>query len=211
MRRRIFIVASSSLLATAATLPEVGLGAAPPISRRDATHPRLRPEPRFPLPETRLRPELSPRERLSAATLRFYNVHTRESLSLSAAAATLPAGRGRLDRFLRDWRVGAVISMDAGLISLLVRLQAALRPDQPWHVLSGYRTPETNAMLARRGFDVARNSLHLRGRALDLRLPGVPLARLRTHAMDLQAGGVGYYPDQGFLHLDTGAVRYWRA
>jgi uncharacterized protein YcbK (DUF882 family) len=115
-----------------------------------------------------------------------------------------------LNHFLRDHYTGEVGSMDPQLFDLLHRVRRALGSTAAFQVISGYRAPATNLRLRlTRGGGVARNSLHTEGRAIDVRLPGVALAELRDAALSLRAGGVGFYPREDFVHLDTGRVRHW--
>ncbi|MEZ5823300.1 MAG: DUF882 domain-containing protein [Geminicoccaceae bacterium] len=114
-----------------------------------------------------------------------------------------------IDQIMRDWHTGDVIGMDQALIDLLCTLQHYLAEDQPIEILSAYRTKKTNDWLRRHGRRTARNSLHIQGMAVDLRIPRVRLKNLRNAARALQSGGVGYYPRSGFVHVDTGPVRYW--
>jgi uncharacterized protein YcbK (DUF882 family) len=143
------------------------------------------------------------------------NLHTRERLSLVYAQADtyLPPALQSLNHFLRDHYSGLAGQMDPALFDLMHRVRVLLRPPRgqaPYLVISGYRAPATNLHLQRtRGGGVATRSLHMEGRAVDVRLPGVPLAELRDAALSLRAGGVGYYPQQQFVHLDTGRVRAW--
>jgi uncharacterized protein YcbK (DUF882 family) len=98
------------------------------------------------------------------------------------------------------------------LLDLLSELGATLETDQPFHIISGYRSPHTNGMLRARGgaqTGVASGSLHMVGKAIDIRVPGVKLEKLRAAATSLKLGGVGYYPSSNFVHVDTGRVRYW--
>lgn len=144
--------------------------------------------------------------------LSFDHTHTGETLELVYAVDDryLPDALLRLDRFLRDHYSGDVGRMDPRLFDQLHALQRALGAAGRFQVISGYRCPSTNATLRNtRGGGVASNSLHLQGRAIDVRLPGVPLAELRDAALELRAGGVGYYPDSQFVHVDTGRVRHW--
>ena len=99
--------------------------------------------------------------------------------------------------------------MDPRLLDLLVELRARLRTTAPFHVISGYRSPATNAMLAATTEGVASNSLHMDGMAIDIRVPNRPLRQLHQVALNLEAGGVGYYPRSDFVHVDTGRVRRW--
>ena len=115
----------------------------------------------------------------------------------------------QVDLLMRDWRTDGVRSIDPGLLDILHVLQRELGGGEPIQIISGYRSPETNAWLASRNRGVARNSYHVRGQAADIRLPNTGLRSLRNLALDLQAGGVGYYPRSNFLHVDTGPVRNW--
>ncbi len=146
--------------------------------------------------------------------LAFKHTHTHERINVVYAAegAYLPAALSQLNRFLRDHYAGTVGRMDPQLFDLLHQLRATLGGSSlpPFEVISGYRSPLTNGQLRQnRGGGVAKHSLHMEGRAIDIRLPGVPLAELRDAALSLQAGGVGYYPNEQFVHVDTGRVRAW--
>ena len=101
--------------------------------------------------------------------------------------------------------------MDPRLFDLVWEVYQDVGGTQPIHIVSAYRSPATNAMLAAKSSGVADNSQHMRGTAMDFFIPGIPLARLRATAMKKQVGGVGYYPTSGspFVHLDTGSVRAW--
>lgn len=146
-------------------------------------------------------------------SLAMSHTHTGEQLQLVYAVQDryLPAALGSLDRFLRDHYSGRVGRIDPALFDLLHTLASTLGRGVPaYHVISGYRCPETNDRLRRtRGGGVAGRSLHMDGRAIDIRLPGVPLAEVRDAALELKLGGVGYYPGQDFVHVDTGRVRRW--
>lgn len=116
-----------------------------------------------------------------------------------------------VDRVMRDWRAGLTCPTDPALLDLLWALRRRLgAEDRPVEVLCGYRSPGTNAALRRRlGSGVARDSLHQRGMAADVRVPGRTPAEVRAAAAGLRRGGVGYYPHAGFVHVDTGPVRCW--
>lgn len=147
-----------------------------------------------------------------ARDLALAHLHTRERLALVYAQGSdyLPPALQTLNRFLRDHYSDAVGVMDPLLYDLMHQIRASLRARMPYEIVSGYRDPGTNAHLkATRGGGVATRSLHMDGRAVDLRLPGVPLAELRDAALALKAGGVGYYPREQFVHIDTGRVRSW--
>ncbi len=116
-----------------------------------------------------------------------------------------------IDHLLRDWRRDEVVKIDRELIDLLSMVQEEIGFGTPITVVSGYRSEATNRMLRRQMRGVAKNSYHTRGMAVDIRLPGVSTNTLRTLGLRMKAGGVGYYPSAGFVHLDTGPVRSWRA
>ncbi len=144
--------------------------------------------------------------------LALVHTHTQERIELVYAADEryLPQALTSLNRFLRDHYTGDVGVIDPRLFDLMHRVQLALGSERSFEVISGYRCPATNNRLrASRGGGVARQSLHMQGCAIDVRLPGVPLADLRDAALSLRAGGVGYYPGSQFVHLDTGRVRSW--
>lgn len=143
--------------------------------------------------------------------LKFYNLHTGEALSAVywEGGRYLADGLAEIDYVLRDFRTGEVRGIDPQLLDLVHRLRLVMECDRPVHVISGYRSPETNAMLARRSNGVAKNSYHVKGMAIDLRLPDRDLKDLRSAALALAGGGVGYYPRSDFVHMDTGPVRTW--
>jgi uncharacterized protein YcbK (DUF882 family) len=146
--------------------------------------------------------------------LSFFHTHTGERLSTaycSGGSYIAPALKD-INVLLRDFRVNQIKPIDPTLLDLLFQLNGELGTDQPFHVISGYRTPETNAMLQERGgahSGVATHSLHMDGKAIDIRVPGVKLEHLRDKAKSLKIGGVGFYPGSNFVHVDTGRVRYW--
>ena len=144
-------------------------------------------------------------------SIAFYNTHTSETLSTVYwfQGEYLPEALQNINHILRDHRADAVKSIDCRLLDLLYTMQCKLESRRPFHVISGYRTPHTNAALRTRGRGVAKKSLHMQGRAIDIRLPGTDSALVRRVAMSLKAGGVGYYRRSNFVHLDTGPVRSW--
>ena len=146
-----------------------------------------------------------------ARRLKFHNLHTGESLTAVywEAGRYLADGLAEIDYVLRDFRTGEVRSIDPKLLDLVHRLRLTMESDRPVQIISGYRSPETNAMLARRSNGVAKNSYHVKGMAIDLRLPDRRLDDLRVTALALGGGGVGYYPKSDFVHVDTGPVRAW--
>lgn len=142
----------------------------------------------------------------------LFNTHTGESLEVTffAAGDYQDAALRRLDALLRDHRTGDVGVMDPALFDYLAAVARAARAEPRFEVISGYRSAKSNEMLRARGGGVARNSLHLRGKAIDVRLKGVATDRLYRTALDLALGGAGYYAKSDFVHLDTGRVRSWR-
>jgi uncharacterized protein YcbK (DUF882 family) len=159
-------------------------------------------------------PALSMPARAWAGTRRLAMVHThtQECIDLVYAvdAQYVPAALGSLNRFLRDHYSGEVGAIDPQVFDLLHRVQQELGGGRAYEVISGYRCPATNTRLREtRGGGVAKHSLHMEGRAVDVRLPGVALADLRDAALSLRGGGVGFYPREQFVHLDTGRVRTW--
>lgn len=144
--------------------------------------------------------------------LELLHTHTHERIGLVYAVGDqyLDGSLSRLNLFLRDHYSGEVGSIDPMLFDQLYQVRALLGARMAYEVISGYRCPQTNDRLRQtRAGGVAKHSLHMEGRAIDVRLPGVPLAELRDAALSLQAGGVGYYPGEQFVHMDTGRVRRW--
>ncbi len=147
-------------------------------------------------------------------TLSFFNTHTGERVKTTYCCDGRyePAALKELNHILRDFRVDEVKAIDPKLFDLLHELSGTLETDSPFHIISGYRSPHTNAMLRTKGganTGVASKSLHMVGKAIDIRLPGVKLDHLRAAARSLKLGGVGYYPSSNFVHVDTGRVRFW--
>ncbi len=158
---------------------------------------------------------VAPRAALPPATgdrvLSFYNTHTGEHTRATywADGEYVASELTTLDRLLRDFRSGEVAVIDRRLFDILYNLQRLTAASGTFQVISGYRSPATNAQLRRHSSGVARNSLHMRGQAIDMRLTGVELRDLHRAALALRAGGVGYYPGSDFIHVDTGRVRSW--
>ena len=140
------------------------------------------------------------------------NLHTGEAFNevYYANGSYLPDALAEATRVMRDWRTGDERFIDPTLFDALHAIGSKLEARQPFQVISGYRSPKTNAMLSRRSSGVAEHSQHVLGKAIDIRLEGVDLSNLRDAALDLGAGGVGYYPVSNFIHVDTGRVRQWR-
>jgi len=144
-------------------------------------------------------------------SLSFFNTHTGESLTAVywADGAYREEGLAALSRVLRDHRTGGVHAIDPRLFDLLHALRADLGTRSPFHVISCYRSPATNASLRSQGRAVAEHSLHMEGKAMDIRVPGIKLDDLHERAVARKAGGVGYYSGPSFVHVDVGRVRYW--
>ncbi len=144
-------------------------------------------------------------------TLAFYNTHTGEHVKTVYWEDGAYVGDGLMEiaKTLKDHRSGAVHAIEPALLDLLYALRRKLGTATPFHIVSAYRSPKTNAMLARNSRSVAKHSLHMEGRAVDFWLPDRRLSSVRRAATRLRGGGVGYYPKSKFLHLDVGPVRYW--
>ena len=143
--------------------------------------------------------------------LSFAHTHTGESLTVPyfADGGYLPEGLARLRHLLRDHRSGEEHVIDTPLFDMLNDLRLATGTREPFQVISGYRSPKTNAKLRSSGRGVAKRSLHMDGRAIDVRLADVKSSVLRDAALELKRGGVGYYRSSDFVHVDTGRVRTW--
>jgi uncharacterized protein YcbK (DUF882 family) len=145
-----------------------------------------------------------------ARSLSFRHLHTHETLQVTyfEDGEYLPDALARIDHLLRDFRTGDVAAIDRSLLDMLHRV-AEVCARSTFEIISAYRSPATNAALADKSSGVSRNSLHLEGRAIDVRLEGYDTRRLREACAALALGGVGYYPASDFVHLDTGRVRTW--
>ncbi|WP_303902260.1 DUF882 domain-containing protein [Thiohalomonas denitrificans] len=143
--------------------------------------------------------------------LAFYGLHTGESLRTPywEEGHYLPEALEAVDFILRDHRSSEVKRIDPGLLDLLWAMQQRVPGQGTFHVISGYRSPSTNEALRAASGGIAKYSLHKVGKAIDIRLPGTPTRRLKQVAVVLKRGGVGYYPESDFVHVDTGRVRYW--
>ena len=149
---------------------------------------------------------------LTEKRLSFYNTHTGESLrkvTFWAGGCYIPESLQDINHILRDHRAGEVVEMDRELLELLHALSTTVGAEKPFHIISGYRSAQTNQLLRKNNTGVAKRSLHMQGRAIDVRIPGISTRSLRRTAMSLKCGGVGFYPESHFVHLDTGRVRYW--
>lgn len=146
--------------------------------------------------------------------LSFFHTHTGERLRVEYCCdgEYQRAALAQINHLLRDFRTNEVKAIDVRLLDLLHGLNRELQVRDPYHVISGYRSPYTNTMLRTRGgahTGVASKSLHMVGQAIDIRVPEVPLTELHKAAVSLKKGGVGIYPSSNFVHVDVGRVRYW--
>jgi uncharacterized protein YcbK (DUF882 family) len=148
-------------------------------------------------------------------TLSLYQIHTKESLTITYMknGKYIPSAMKKINYILRDWRRNEVIAISPRTIDLMWELHADLGSRRPIHIVSGYRSPKTNAFLKKVGRNVARKSQHMVGKAIDIYFPDVPTEKMRNSALVRQVGGVGYYRSgggpTGFLHIDSGRVRHW--
>ena len=146
-----------------------------------------------------------------ARDLKLHNLHTEEKISLSyfEQGQYVAEALRDISYLLRDHRTGDVLAMDLGLIDLLYDLKGVLGTERPLQVISGYRSPKTNASLHKKSSGVATKSLHMQGKAIDIRIEGIAARDIQRAAVSLARGGVGYYPRSNFVHIDTGRVRVW--
>jgi uncharacterized protein YcbK (DUF882 family) len=145
-------------------------------------------------------------------TLSLLNTHTGEHLKEVVyweKGLYLPDALQDINYVLRDHRTDEIHDIDPKTIDLMAAIARKLEANRPFEIISGYRSPQTNQLLRRISRMVAKNSYHMQGKAIDLRLPGVPLKTVQKAALDLRMGGVGYYPKSNFVHVDTGDVRTW--
>jgi uncharacterized protein YcbK (DUF882 family) len=146
-------------------------------------------------------------------TLSFHHVHTGENITVTFRrdGRYVDSGLRKLDWFMRDWRKERETHMDPRLFDILWQVYREIGATKPIDVICGYRSPATNAMLHKRSRGVARFSQHMLGKAMDFYIPGVSLEKVREIGLQLQRGGVGFYPSSGspFVHLDVGTVRHW--
>jgi uncharacterized protein YcbK (DUF882 family) len=150
---------------------------------------------------------------LPERSLAFNHLHTGEKLRVTywAEGNYVADSLKQINFLLRDFRNNQALDMDTNLLDQLAQLQTQLNKPCEFQIISAYRSPQTNAMLQANSSGVAKHSMHLEGKAIDIRVPNIALSSLRQHALAMQAGGVGYYSQSEFVHLDTGRVRQWGA
>jgi uncharacterized protein YcbK (DUF882 family) len=182
MNQRRSFLKSTALLATALSVPAIGRAA-------NASSAAIAPE----------------------RTLRLYNTHTGESLKsvFWAEGKFVPDAMNDINKLLRDHRNNKISEIDPKLLFLLDQVSTSVGANSMVHIISGYRSPESNKMLNENTNGVAKHSMHLEGKAIDVRIPGRDLAMLHKAALNAGGGGVGYYPDSQFVHMDTGRLRHW--
>ncbi len=147
----------------------------------------------------------------SHKVLALHNTHTGDRLKLTyfEQGSYVKDALHEINHLFRDYHDGSIHPIDPALLDQLYYLKHTLDIRKPFHIISGYRSPTTNANLRRHSSGVAKNSLHMQGRAIDIRLEGIDSRRIRNAALAMQRGGVGYYSRSNFVHLDTGSVRSW--
>jgi uncharacterized protein YcbK (DUF882 family) len=148
---------------------------------------------------------------LPARSLKFVHTHTGETLTAPYFEGGLYSNPclNQVNYLLRDFRTGESHPIDPSLLDILYEVQTLANHDAPFEIISGYRSPKTNAMLHAHSNGVAEHSQHLLGKAIDVRLTGYSTRALSEHARSLSRGGVGFYAGSDFVHIDTGSVRFW--
>ena len=148
---------------------------------------------------------------LKKRSLSLFNPHTKEGFEgiYWCDGDYVSNALNNINHIMRDIRTNDVKPIDTHLLDLIFSISIKLKPEAPFRVISGYRSPKTNALLRKRGNGAAKKSYHIKGQAVDIRLPGYRTSVLRRSAYELKKGGVGYYPKHRFVHIDVGPVRYW--
>ena len=144
-------------------------------------------------------------------SLSLFNPHTKEKFEgiYWCDGDYVPNALNNINHLMRDIRTNDVKLIDTHLLDLIFSISTKLKPKTPFRVISGYRSPKTNTLLRKRGNGAAKKSYHIKGQAVDIRLPGYRTSVLRRAAYELKKGGVGYYPKRRFVHIDVGPIRYW--
>jgi len=147
-----------------------------------------------------------------ARRLNLFNLHTLESVNVVywEKGDYIPAALDAINMTLRDFRTGHVWPIDVRLLDAVSAAVSDIGDTSPLQIVSGYRSPATNAMLASRSNEVSDSSVHMQGMAMDFYLDNTPVERLYAAAVRQSAGGVGIYPGNGFIHMDVAGVRYWQ-
>ena len=144
-------------------------------------------------------------------TIALNNPNTGDSLSVTyfEQGRYVHDALAEINYLVRDYHTGDIHPIDPSLLDLLHNLKQTLDINKPFNVISGYRSPYTNASLRNQSHGVAKNSLHMQGKAIDIRVDGLATKDIRNAALALRQGGVGYYPANNFVHIDTGEFRTW--
>jgi len=147
----------------------------------------------------------------STRELSFYHTHTGKDLSIvyHDGVSHISSALQNINQFLSDFRTDEIHPIDTRLLDALYLLQQKSNVENSFEVISAYRSPKTNDQLRNKSHGVAKRSLHMQGKAIDIRLKGINTKKLRDTAIAMKIGGVGYYHRSDFIHLDTGRVRYW--
>lgn len=150
-------------------------------------------------------------KKVEKRSLDFYNLHTEEKISVTywVNGKYVPQALKKINFIMRDHRANKIKPIDTSLIDLLYEVKRGLKIKEPFRIISGYRSPETNEMLTQNSDGVAKQSYHLKGMAVDISFEGISIKKVRDYALKLEKGGVGYYPQSNFVHLDVGPVRFW--
>ena len=205
LQRRALVFGGGALVASAAAA-----GAAAKLAPWKAAE-AVAPPPVTPAPVAMPAPAVVTRPAADARRLFLHNLHTGDTVKTVywANGQYIDGGLDEARHVLRDWRNGQQHDMDPSLFDIFHELSTRLETDRPFQIISGYRSPATNAALHAKSSGVAKNSLHTRGMATDIRVEGVQLRHLQRAALDVGRGGVGFYPVSNFVHVDTGRVRKW--
>lgn len=208
LQRRALILGGGALTATAVVGAATKLT---PWTSAAAAAPAPVAPPSAPAPAVMPAPAVVTRPAADARRLFLHNLHTGDTLKAVywENGHYVDDALAEARHVLRDWRNGQQHEMDPGLFDIFHGLRTRLEADRPFQIISGYRSPATNAALHAKSSGVAKRSLHMQGKATDLRVEGVELRHVRRAALDLGRGGVGYYPRSNFVHVDTGRVRQW--
>jgi len=145
-------------------------------------------------------------------SLHLHNIHTGESLKTVywEEGVYITESLKDINYILRDHRTDDMINIAPHLLDVIAALHKKVHSRRPFEVISGYRSPRSNALLYESSGGVNPNSLHMYGKAIDIRLGDCHLRHLRNAAIAMRQGGVGYYPESDFVHVDTGAIKYWK-
>ena len=156
-------------------------------------------------------PSVSYAGMLGKRSLSFYHTHTGQELSTTYAWGKLynPAALMKINQYLRDFRTGETHPIDPRLLDILWTIQQDIGNKGVYEVISGFRSPKTNGNLRQCSSGVAERSLHMEGKAIDVRFSGIDTGQIQQCAMEMKSGGVGYYAQSDFVHLDTGKYRTW--